>query len=177
MNNHPNQAPAVENLQRYLRQLSYDEPEIPAPPIDGIFESQTEEALRQFQRLRGLPVTGSADQETWERLYNAYRSSLAYNSPPRQISAFPLDPIGYVITTGSAGFAVLALQQMLQELSYHYAALVGLPVTGIYDETTQNAVRIFQQGNRLPVDGNVGLQTWNAITDQYNALSSKTNIE
>jgi len=62
MNDHPNQAPAVENLQRYLRQLSYDQPEIPAPPIDGIFESQTEEALRQFQRSRGLPVTGSADR-------------------------------------------------------------------------------------------------------------------
>jgi len=42
---------------------------------------------------------------------------------------------------------------------------------------SQIAVRIFQQGNRLLVDGNVGLQTWNAIADQYNALSSKTNIE
>ena len=177
MNDHPNKAPAVENLQRYLRQLSYDEADIPAPPIDGVFESQTEEALRQFQRLRGLPVTGSADQETWEQLYRAYRSSLAYNSPPRQIAAFPLDPFGYVIAANSIGFAVLALQQMLRELSYNYAALGELPVTGIYDENTQNAVRLFQANNRLPADGNVGLLTWNAIADQYNALFSKTNIE
>lgn len=177
MINHPNYPPSVENLQRYLRQLSYDEPTLIAPPIDGIFESQTEEALREFQRLRGIPITGSADQETWELLYNAYRSSLAYNSPPRPILVFPPDPEGYAITVGSIGFPVLALQHMLRELSYNYFGLSNIELSGIYDEQTQNAVRTFQSGNRLPVDGNVGLVTWNAIADQYNALFSKTNIE
>lgn len=177
MNNHPNHFPAVENLQRYLRQLSFGEPNIPALPIDGIFESQTEDALREFQRSRGFPVTGSADQETWERLYRDYRSSLAYNSPPRGISVFPLDPPGYVLTAGSVGFVVTAVQYMLRELHFNYSAFNDLPVTGIYDEATVNAVRTFQQGNQLPVDGNVGLLTWNAIADQYNALFSRTNQE
>ncbi len=177
MTYHPNHTPAVENLQRYLRQLSYDEQTIPAPPIDGIFESQTEEALREFQRLRGIPSTGSADQETWELLYDAYRASLASNSPPRPILVFPPDPAGYVVTAGSVGFPVLAIQHMLRELSYNYFGLSNIELSGIYDEQTQNAVRTFQSGNRLPVDGNVGLVTWNAIADQYNALFSKTNIE
>ena len=48
MPQHPNQSIAIENLQRYLRQLSYDHPEIPAPPIDGVFESQTKDALNAF---------------------------------------------------------------------------------------------------------------------------------
>ena len=177
MTNHPNYPPSVERLQRYLRQLSYDEPTLQAPPIDGIFETQTEDALREFQRLRGIPITGSADQETWERLYDDYRASLAYNSPSRPILAFPLDPFGYVITSGSVGFPVLAVQYMLSELSYNYFGLSGIELSGVYDEQTQNAVRTFQSGNRLPVDGTVGLVTWNAIADQYNALFSKTNIE
>lgn len=177
MNYHPNYAPAVENLQRYLRQLSFAEENIPTPPIDGIFESRTEEALREYQRSRGFPVTGSADQETWERLFADYRGSLASNSPPRGISVFPLDPSGYVLGTESVGFAVSALQHMLRELHFNYSALNDLPVTGIYDAPTVTAVRAFQSGNGLPVDGLVGLLTWNAIADQYNALFSRTNQE
>ncbi len=175
MNDHPNNSPAVENLQRYLRKLSFDEASIPAPPVDGIFDTRTEEALREFQRSRGLPVTGSSDQDTWEQLYADYRGSLALNSPPRQISAFPPDPFGYVMVPGSTGFAVAALQYMLRELHYHYLALRELPITAVYDEETSAAVRLFQEKNRLSVDGNVGLLTWNAIADQYNILFSRNN--
>ncbi len=177
MNNHPNFTPAVENLQRYLRQLSYDEPSIPIPPIDGIFESQTENALREFQRLRGFPITGSADRATWERLYADYRSALAFNSPPRQISVFPLDPFGYVIVPGSGGFVVAAIQYMLLELHHSYSDLQNVVITGIYDEQTVNAVRTFQRLNGLSEDGNVGLLTWNAIADQYNVLFARLGDE
>lgn len=164
-------------MQRYLRQLSYGEPSIPAPPVDGIFETQTTDSLREFQRLRGLPVTGSADLDTWERLYADYRGALAYNSPPRQISVFPLDPQGYVLTAGSGGFAVAAVQHMLRELHHSYSDLANVMTTGIYDEQTVEAVRRFQELNNLPIDGNVGLLTWNDIADQYNTLFSKTGDE
>ncbi len=177
MNNQPNKAAATRNLQQYLRQLSYDEEGIPAPPVDGIFESQTTNSLREFQRSRGLPVTGRADLETWERLYADYRASLASNSPPRQISAFPSDPQGYVLTAGSVGFVVSALQYMLRELHHSYAALSDVVMTGIYDDQTQSAVRSFQRLNSLPEDGNVGLLTWNEIADQYNLLFSDTAEE
>ena len=177
MNEHQNFPPAVENMQRYLRQLSYDEPTIPPPPIDGIFETRTEDALREFQRLRGFPITGSADRNTWDRLYGDYRSSLAFNSPPRQISVFPLEPVGYVMVPGSGGFAVAAVQHMLLELHHSYKELESIIVTGIYDGQTENAVRTFQRLNNLPEDGNVGLLTWNSIADQYNVLFSRAGHE
>ena len=168
MNNHPNFVPAVQNLQRYLRRLSYGEESIPAPPIDGVLETQTIEALREFQRLRGLPITGIADLETWELLYSDYRAALSYNAPPRQISVFPLDPQGYVLLPNATGFAVTALQYMLRELHHSYFALLDVSETGVYDEQTQAAVRKFQELNRLPVSGNTDLLTWNAVADQYN---------
>lgn len=177
MNDHPNHSPAIQNLQRYLRQLSYDESTIPFVPIDGIFESRTEEALREFQRLRGFPVTGSADQETWERLYADYRASLALNSPPRAILIFPLEPPSDVLDIGSVGLPVLVLQTMLLELHQNYLPLISVEVNGTYDEKTADAVRIFQALNHLPANGSVGALTWNAIADQYNVLFLRQGVE
>ena len=177
MKDHPNYAQAVENLQRYLRQLAYWEENLPMPPVDGIFESRTEESLRAYQESRGLPITGSADFETWERLYAEYRASLARHSPPRQVSAFYLGPKADRISEGSVGFAVTALQHMLSELRHFYTALEAVAVTGVYDGATAEAVRAFQRGNDLPDEDGVGLLTWNAITDQYNTLFSTRTDE
>lgn len=177
MNTQANKASAIKNLQQYLRQLSYEEENIPAPPVDGIFESQTTEALKEYQRSRGLAETGRADLETWERLYADYRASIAYNSPPRRIAVFPPDPASYVMTPGSVGFVVSALQHMLRELHHSYSVLSDVVITGVYDTQTQNAVKAFQLLNFLPEDGNVGLLTWNEIADQYNLLFSETANE
>ena len=177
MNNHPNHAPATQNLQRSLRQISFDEESIPPVPIDGIFESRTEEALREFQRLRNYPITGFADQATWEQLYRDYRASLALNSPPRSVLLFPLEPPSYVLGPGTQGFLVSALPYMLLELHQNYLPLTVVEINGLYDEKTEGAVRIFQSLNRLPANGAVGLLTWNAIADQYNVLFLRQGVE
>jgi peptidoglycan hydrolase-like protein with peptidoglycan-binding domain len=36
--------------------------------IDGYFGARTDSAIREFQQLKGLPVTGVVDAETWRRL-------------------------------------------------------------------------------------------------------------
>ena len=172
-----NEAQAVKNLQRYLRQLSYDEESIQSPPVDGIFESDTQAALRQFQRLKELPVTGIADRDTWELLYAAYRASLASNSPPRTVALFPRTPKGYVLSKGGSGIPVTALQYMLVELALNYTELEEVIVNGLFDEPTERAVLAFQKRNVLRQTGTVDLDTWNAIADQYNTLFLRFPIE
>ena len=74
MTDHPNYNDAVANLQRYLRRLVvFDEyKNIDLVPIDGIFEEQTREALKEYQRTRGLPITGKAEKLTWDTLFAEY---------------------------------------------------------------------------------------------------------
>lgn len=177
MNQHQNFTPSVENLQRYLRQLSYSEKNIPAPPVDGIFEIQTTNSLREYQRSRGLPITGNADLETWELLYADYRASISDQSPPRRISIFPLDPATFELKIGTQGFAVTSLQHMLRELSHSYYEFSEIVPNGIYDEATASAVELFQKINLLPHNGRVGRLTWNAISDQYNLLFTQVSDE
>lgn len=168
---------AVLRLQRYLRQLSYDHEEIFPPPIDGIFERDTLRSLNDFQRLKGLPITESADRETWDLLYASYLASLAENRAPLSVVIFPRVPETTELQLGAVGFPVSAVQYMLTELSPGYPSLAFPTVTGIYNEETEAAVREFQRRNNLPANGRVDQKTWDSIVSQYNSIAERYSKE
>ncbi len=165
-----NNTTAIRNLQTYLRQISYFDPNITPPPIDGIFDSVTRQSVSDFQHSQGLPVTGVADRRTWDELYAAYRFSLSQNSIPRRVAFFPDLPKNYTLYPGCNNFTVSALQYMLRELEVRYGSWEPVGITGIFDEATEQAVRTFQLQNRLPESGTVNRTTWNAVADQYNTM-------
>lgn len=173
---HPNYSPAVANLQRYLRQLAYSEPDIGQVPVDGIFDTATRDALQNYQRMAGLPVTGTADRTTWERLYADYLSSLARNAPPTPISLFPRNPIGGFLDVGAVGIDVAVLQYMLGELTLLYP-ITPPTVTGTYDATTAEDVRDMQGYLGLTQNGLVDILTWNAIANRFNALPAGSETQ
>lgn len=174
--NHPSYSPAVANLQRYLRQLAYHTPEIPQVPVDGIFENATRDALKAYQAYVGLPATGVADRETWDRLYLDYLDSVEFYAPPTQVALFHRSPIGYYLDIGAVGIDVAALQYMLGELTLLYP-LTPPEITGTYDAATADAVRAFQELVMLDVTGQVDILTWNAVTDRFNALPTGSEAE
>ena len=170
MPRYENEAQAILNLQRYLRQLSYHHPEITPPPIDGIFERDTEKALREFQAMRGLPVTGRADRRTWDELYAMYRASIAENEPPRTVAILPFVAGEIFLSEGDTGFTINVLQYMLRELGESLVELEDVEITGIFDAPTARAVRLFRQQNGLPEGESVDLVTWNTLVDRFNRL-------
>lgn len=170
-------ADATRNLQRYLRQLSFADERIPAPPVDGIFAEDTRRSLSAFQQTQGLPVTGVGDPETFETLFLAYRASLAENAPPREIIVFPREPKGFSLGEGDRNFVVTVVQFMLRELERLYPELSEVRVDGIFGPITEEAVRVFQSRNALPESGRVDLLTWNALADQHNLLAGVYPVE
>ena len=172
-----NHAEATRNLQRYLRQLSFAEETIPSPPIDGVFESATRDALLAFQRSRGLPATGAAALKTWEELYRSWRASVAENAPSERISVFPRTPKNATLRAGSQGFAVSAVQFILRELERVYPEFSKIEVNGIYDPTTEEGVRVFKERNALPITGTVDRLTWNLLADAHNLLFDRYPVE
>lgn len=170
MPRYENEAQATANLQRYLRQISYHHPEITPPPIDGIFERDTERALREFQAMQGLPVTGRADRRTWDELYSMYRASVAQNEPPRTVAILPFVAGEILLQKGDNGFTINVLQYMLRELGESLTELEEVEINGVFDEPTARAVRLFRKQNGLPEGETVDLITWNTLVDRFNRL-------
>lgn len=55
--------PSVRLLQRELQSRRYY-----SGPLDGRFDTRTENTVRQFQRAQGLAVTGAVNRATWQAL-------------------------------------------------------------------------------------------------------------
>ena len=67
--------PYVYLTQSLLIQLSQENQSIPSPQHNGSFDDATVEALKAFQILAGLPVTGQLDKITWKHLVTQYALS------------------------------------------------------------------------------------------------------
>ncbi len=62
----------VRQMQEQLRTISRAYPAIPTITADGIFGSATQEAVRTFQSVFGLPATGVVDYPTWYKISEIY---------------------------------------------------------------------------------------------------------
>lgn len=167
---------AVENLQRYLRQISFTDNDIPTVPIDGIWESATRDSVRAFQRKNRLQPTGRVNNETWDRIFSEYEKSKSISAVPLTVPLFPRIPYGYVAEKGSEGFLVMAIQHMLNELLTEYKDFYPTLIAedGIYGEETENAVNAYQEYRGLEGDGKTDILTWNDIVRLYSAQQRKS---
>ena len=72
MNGRTNMNDNVQNvfeLQTMLRRMIFISQNIKRINPDGIFGTETTEAVKSFQALKNLPVTGDVDFETWTELH------------------------------------------------------------------------------------------------------------
>ena len=159
---------AIIMLQTYLRAQSLVYKSAPRVPIDGIFDSQTRNALIDFQLRNSLAPTGIADRTTWDLLYSQYLEILDNTALPEAIIPFPSHPKNYALKRGENSFLVAVLQYMLNEIGIVYNVFNALEISGEYDEETEKIVRDYQERNGLSPTGEVDKATWGSIARIYN---------
>lgn len=163
---------AIRNLQRYLKQLSYFDDDIPPLPQSGVWDPHTRDALVAFQQKNGLEPTGIADEQTWNLLFEQYTRSIEEKSPPERMEVFPRLPEREALRLGDVGFPVTAVQYMLDALSVQLEGLDNVPQNGIYGEETVRAVSEFQRRHLLPSTGEVDKRTWDTLVRSYHIVAN-----
>ena len=158
----------TEVLQEMLRYLGFvlDEPAWQVS-VTGTYNDETVRAVRRYQEMRRLPVTGIVDRMTWETLTAEYLLERELREPV-MIRAIP-DLAPYATLPGQRGDEVLFLQILLNALRAEYG-YPPVPLSGIYAAQTADAVRQFQKANGLDATGIADRRTWHRLTEEYNGL-------
>lgn len=156
---------AIIEIQQNLRELAKAGWDLPSIVADGVYGEQTREAVRRFQRIEGLPVTGRVDLTTWQALHTAARGGKWERSPATPIYPWNRPLSGGATVPGERTDLIYIVQLMLREsVAYDF----DLPLTGVLDTATRDALLRFQRINGLPPSGLIDRITWDALADAYN---------
>ncbi len=119
---------------------------------DGIWGPKTAAAVREFQRVKGLKVTGQADPATLEALGVTAKGTTrpaASGGPPEVRTRTPadLDPA-----------TVRAVQQALDKQGFKVGA-----ADGVWGAQTESAIGNFQRARGLTASGELDAHTLSAL--------------
>ena len=132
----------VKRIQEMLIELGYLDSN-----ATGKFRNATENAVEQFQREYGLPVTGVVDGETEVMLLNAEFRTLKHGDDGDDVKRLQeaLKDLGYFTQNASGKF-----RNATENAVYNFQAENGLEKTGKADIDMQ---RFLYSGNALPRGG------------------------
>jgi Putative peptidoglycan binding domain/CHAP domain len=131
----------VTVLQKLLHDLDFN------ITVDGIFSSETETFVKEFQQKHSLTVSGIVTPEV-----------VGAMQEERSLPGIPAKRFtsGSFIQKGDSGSAVLTIQQALNAEGSNPA----IDEDGVFGSDTVTAVKTFQQKNNLNVDGIAGPATF-----------------
>lgn len=155
----------IRSLQSMLRVLSEDDSTLPIVIPDGIYGPTTMHAISVFQRKNGMPVTGIADQLTWEQIVEKYEAARIRVSKAEPIEIL-LEP-GQIIRSGESSPYIFLLQSMLTQLSLDHPNIQPPGHSGILDADTMTSLSGFQSLSNLSVTGELDRITWKHLVRQF----------
>lgn len=161
----------VRSLQTMLRVLAEDDPTLPTVVPDGIYGPDTTQAVSAYQRRRELPVTGIADQQTWNTIVEDYEPALIRIDKSEPIRVL-IDP-GEVFKRGDSSPYIYLLQSMLTQLSRDHAQITPPGHSGVVDDDTAYSLGEFQRLSGLPVTGELDKVTWKHLSHQFTLSAHK----
>lgn len=160
----------VRIIKNELNRIRRNYPAI--PEINGstsVFDGETQEAVKSFQRIFNLTPDGVVGKATWYKIKQVFASVKRLSELTSEGLTIP--EIERVFKTelsiGDSGVEVEALQYYLAFLGYFYPQLPPIPITGFFDELTRDAVFTFQSEYGLPVTGVVDIGTYYRIEREY----------
>lgn len=170
----------VRTVQIRLNRISSNFPSIPKiVQVDGIFGTDTEDAVRRFQEVFNLTPDGVVGKNTWYTIQNIYIGVKRLNDLNSEGISLEEVTQQYpgTLEVGSSGNAVYNLQYFISYVSQFYETIPAVAIDGVYGESTRAAVEAVQRTFGLPVDGVVGERTWNELYRAYTGIVNTIPLE
>ncbi len=166
----------VVTIKRELNRISQNYPAIPKIQyINGVFDLETENAVKKFQEIFNLSPDGIVGKATWYKIKQIFASVKRLSELTGEGLTISEVSRRYTreLSMGSQGEDVEALQYYLAFIGYFFPELPPIPITGFFGELTRDAVFSFQNTYELPVTGVVDANVFNRIEQVYNMVVSE----
>ena len=160
-------------IQRDLRRIRKNYPAIPdITTTVGIYDEETENAVKKFQEIFGLPITGVVDKATWYKIKYVYTSVKKLSDLYSE--GLSLDEATFLYTDelnyGDTGIEVEYVHYFLDALAFLDDDIPRLQTNSIYSNNTITMVKAFQQKYGLPVTGIFTYSDWLVLQDAYDNI-------
>ena len=144
-----------------LREIGRRDSRVPEVFIDGIYGPETENAVRELQKIYGLPITGEVDLETFELINTLYEDILRRERVDGYRPKF--DNYEEQVMSPDDDFDdIFLLQLLLRELSLKDDRFF-VKMSGVFDPDTVIAVKLLQEVLGKEQDGKVNRELWNSL--------------
>ncbi len=163
----------VTILQNELNRISGNYPAIPQIRNDnGVFNTETEKSVREFQRAFDLPVTGIVDKSTWYAIKRYYVAVKKLTELISEGVSYTEAQVEYSdeLSEGMSGIGVGTIQYYLNFIGYFNPTLPQLPLDNFFGDSTKTAVTEFQRFYGLDPTGVIDRATWNKIRQIYEEI-------
>ncbi len=160
----------VRTIQTQLNRISKDYPSIPKISLtDGIFDDETENAVRAFQGIFNLTQDGIIGKATWYKIkyiYVAVTNLAELDSEGIRLEDIPKQFLTD-IKFSDQGDPVRVLQYYLSFVAAYNNSISAPSIDGIFGDATLASVKEFQGQYGLPETGVVDEATWDKLTEVY----------
>lgn len=156
----------IRSLQTFLRRIAQDNTQIPLVIPDGNYNSQTKDAVSEFQNFYGLPVTGEADFDTWKKIIEIYETIPQTIHLPDIRCLFPRS--NYKIIENQTADCLYLIQAMLVVLGNRFPHLGTVEISGTHTPDSVEITKKIQELNNLEKTGVIDVPTYNAIVNLFN---------
>ena len=161
----------VRMLNMQLNRIGQNYPAIPVILNDSpYFTIETENAVKKFQEIFNLKVTGIVDKSTWYRIkyiYNAVKKISDLYSEGISIDEATL-LFNRVLKLGDEGQYIRTLNYLVNVISYFDSSIPYLNLSGNkFTKDTETVVKAIQNKYNLTVNGIVNAETWKVIREVY----------
>ncbi len=158
----------VRNLQYFLAVIGAYYESVTPVEITSYYGPETENSVKSFQRVFGLPETGFVNRSVWLDIYRAYLGIVESVPIDRDDDVILFQ--GRILKEGMSGEDVRRLQEYLSYINQSYPNIPAVNNTGYFGPLTRSSVLAFQRQFGLTQNGLVGAAVWNAIAGLYSDL-------
>ena len=162
-------------IERDLKRIRNNYPAIPEiSSSPGIYTNDLANAVKKFQEIFNLPVTGVVNKATWYKIKYIYNSvkklgDLYSEGITEEEATFLYND---KLALGNSGIDVEYIHYFLDALAFLDPDIPRLQTNSIYSENTVTMVKAFQKKYGLPVTGDFTYSDWKVLKEEYEKILS-----